>query len=153
MENTKRLTLSRVWAISELSNKKSPKYISFSEFNNMFKEISIEIEDMLLEGKSVALPAKMGTLRLKKFKPKKMLPNWKATKKLWESSPAMLAQRYIIEQDNSHTGGWRVKLHWNKFNCMWTHSGSIVCKRTRGFERRLASLLKTDSDLIEKIKD
>ena len=153
MNNDKRLTLKRVWQLSEMSDKKNPKYMSFNVFNNIFKEISIEIEDMLLEGKSVALPVKMGSLRLKKFKPLKELPDWKATKTLWKASPQMREQRYIVKQSNMHTGGWRVKLHWSKFNCAWTHSGSVVCKRTRGFERKLAWLLKTDSELIEKIQD
>lgn len=151
--NQQRLTPKRVWKLSTMSDRSSPIYMPFQKFNTIFKEISYEMEDMLLEGKSVYLPAKMGTLRLKKFKPKKLLPNWKATKNLWKASPQMKEEKFIVYQDNAHTSGWRVKLTWSKFNCNWTNSGLITCKRTRGFERKLAWLLKTDSELIDKIKD
>lgn len=153
MEAQQRLTPKRVWRLSNMSVCKHPKYMPFHKFNAVFKEITIEMEDMLLEGKSVYLPSKLGTLRLKKFKPKKLLPNWKATNRLWMMDKQMREERFIVYQDNAHTSGWRVKLTWSKFNCHWQNQGLVTCKRTRGFERKLAWLLKTDSELIEKIKD
>lgn len=149
-----RLTPKQVWKLSRLSDRKDKKrYIPFVEFNTIFKEIMIEIEDMLMEGRTVHLPKKMGALRFKKFKPKKKLPDWLATKKLWQASPDMKAQKFIVYQTNNHTLGWRVKLSWSKFNCDWKNQGLIVCKRTRGFERRLAWLLKTNNELIYTIKE
>ncbi len=148
-----RLTPKRVWALSEMSDRNSKKYMPFQKFNDIFREITYEMEDVLLEGKSIYLPAKMGALRLKKFKPKKLLPNWKATKNLWMNSEEMHNERFIVYQDNAHTSGWRVRLTWSKFNSNWTNSGLLTCKRTRGFERKLAWLLKTDSELIDKIQD
>jgi hypothetical protein len=149
----KRLTPRKVWDISVASDKKHKKYIPYAKFNAILKLITLEMDDMLLEGKSIYLPARMGALRLKKFKPKKLLPDWKATKKLWEVDETMREERFLIMQDNAHTSGWRVKLTWSKFNCDWTNKGLVVCKRTRGFERKLAWLLKTDSLLITKIKE
>lgn len=148
-----RLTPKRIWKLSRMSDRKGPKYIPFVEFNKIFKEIMIEIEDMLLEGRTIYLPKKMGALRFKKFKPKKKLPDWLATKNLWKANAQLKEEKFIVYQTNAHTSGWRVKLSWSKFNCNWFNQGMVVCKRTRGFERRLAWLLKTDSDLIDTIKE
>ncbi len=148
-----RLVPKAIWKISSLSDRNSKNYIPYAEYIKIMKEITIEIEDMLMEGNPIHLPAKMGVLRFKKFKPKKKLPDWQATKKLWKVNEEMKKQKYLIYQSNSHTLGWRVKLSWSKFNCDWKNQGLIVCKRTRGFERRLAWILKTNFNLINIIDE
>lgn len=153
INQTKRLTLKRLWKTSPISDRKSSSYLPFAYFNTIMQEVTLEIENMLLEGNNVYLPYDMGVLRLMKFKPKRLLPDYNATKILWRNNPEMKKQRFIVKQTNEHTNGWRVKLNWNKYNCKWKYSTAVIAKRTRGFERRLAWLLKTDSTMIDKYKE
>ena len=148
-----RVGLQELWKLSELSNRKNKdKFLAKSKYSIYIKALLQAIEILVNDGRTVVLPQRMGYIRLKKFIAKKKFPNWKMTNKLWEFDEEAKKKKKIVWLTNAHTSGYSVKMVWCNYTCQFKNKSMVVCKRTRGFQRRTASLLKKDSKLIDKIK-
>jgi len=148
-----RANLRTIWEVSEISNRKNKDtYLPYKTYLKYVRSINAAIEAILMQGKTISLPHRMGSFRLRKFMPNKRFPDWKMTKKLWKFDEKAGQEKKIIYLTNAHTSGYGVKFVWHSYNCQFQHKSMLCCKRTRGFQRRSAVILKQVSNLIDKIK-
>jgi len=79
------------------------------------------IANKLLDGASVVLPYKMGTIDVIGRKPKVKIvngeikglsPDWKSTLQLWKDDPEAKTEKRKLYHFNDHTGGIRYKFAW-----------------------------------------
>lgn len=93
-------------------------YLDIAERFNEF------IVDLLIDGQTVKLPERLGSLYIVGTKTKPRLdengnvqglsPNWKETYKLWNSNPKAKEDKVLVYHFNERTNGIRYKLHWEK---------------------------------------
>lgn len=104
------------------STKNPVKKQEFKDISNAFNKFLIE---KVIEGDTVKLPERLGTLRIvgRKVKPRinpetgdveGVSPDWKETRKLWERCPECKEKKQLVFHFNEHTDGIRYKFSWSK---------------------------------------
>ena len=114
---------------------------------NLFKNIVIDyfkhIQNEVIEkGKQFVLPARFGTISVRKFKAKPGLlqVDYKSSKELGK----------LILLLNDHSDGYRYKFYWDKKKLMIKNCTKYQMVYTRTNKRRLAQILKNkEKDYIE----
>lgn len=96
----------------------------------------------MLNGETIILPYGMGSLYLKKYKPKS-LPA--------ERNQSSL-QKKFIPQLNLHTDGYQIETKWNKKNIQLKNKGLYKFRFTRTNNRLLSKKLKSGEVNIYSIQ-
>jgi hypothetical protein len=129
-------------------------YSTYSKILNSFnKKVSMKIMEHAFD---FPIPFRLGTLRIKKYKPsikidkegnlkhKGLSPNWKATKELWEVDKNAKKSKKIVFHTNDHSDGYNYKWHFSNYrsNCANRSVYSFIPTRTN--KRILAQLIKNE---------
>jgi len=123
-----------------------------SDFNQMV------CEEIMYENFEFKLPARMGDVSIKKYKPKmefdengllitRSLPvDWKATNELWAENPEAKEAKKLVRFTNEHTKGYISKWYYGKASANYRFKSGYVFKASRANKREIAKILK-DEDL------
>lgn len=113
--------------------------------------------EQLLESKEISIPCKLGSLqiigkkrqaRLVDGEIKGLSPDWKETKKLWESCKECKEKKQLVYHFNEHTNSVRYKFFWSKKNVLIKNKGIYYFKPARGLKRNLAKLIKQGKEFL-----
>lgn len=102
-----------------------------------------EFKKALIEGMNVRLFSDIGNFSIikRKVNLKKLKPDWKETKKLWERNPQAKEDKKLIYHLNQHTKGYYYKILWVRGYIKNITSYSF--KPVRQFQRDLSHTVKT----------
>lgn len=104
----------------------------------------------VLEGETVTLPGRLGTLsiigtkRTIRYNEQGLAilpPDWNRTKKLRESDPEAKAQRKVVYCLNEHSGGISYKFFWSKLRVALENKSLYCLRLTRKHKRELNRLI------------
>lgn len=135
----------------KLYNVSSKLYLQIlSEFNEMLVQV------MLDENIDYKLPYNLGTIGIRKYKPKFKTENGKIianklpidpieTRKLWESNPDAKARKIYVRFNNKHSEGFVFKLYWAKSKALFKNKTIYTMSFKRSFKRMLAQRIKEKS--------
>lgn len=117
--------------------------ITEREFGLIIKAINKTLQDLLLEGKDVVLPNRMGRLEIRKYEAKMELKDnkivtslpvdWKRTIDLWEEDEESYKAKTLIRYE----GLERFTIYYNKEKAKYTNKGFYKFLPTRVFKKRL----------------
>jgi|VirMetMinimDraft_7_1064189.scaffolds.fasta_scaffold27790_3 hypothetical protein len=108
--------------------------------------------DKVLEGKSITLPSRMGTLEIVGRKTKirfdedgkiiGLAPDWVKTKELWDKNPQAKKEKKRVFHLNEDTGGYRFKFLWSKKNVLVENKTLYSLRLTRTNKRAVHENIK-----------
>lgn len=114
-------------------------YLKISAGYNKF------LMNKVLEGETVTLPAKFGTLAIVGRKQKirynengdvvGLAPDWVKTKALWNSNPKAKENRQRVFHTNEHSSMMRYRFHWSKARVLVTNKTLYALRMTRENKR------------------
>jgi len=113
----------------------------------------------LIEGEEVSLFERLGRLVIagRKTKPridpntgyvKGLAPDWKETKKLWESNPKAKEQKELVYYFNEHTNGVRYRLHWTKQKVYIRNKDFYMFRLTRDNKQEVHNAINKGREYI-----
>lgn len=147
---------------SRLIDKNSAYYLSYGQYISIIERFNILLRDkMLYESKEVHLPIRMGSLCIKKYKPKIKLKNnkvinlpidWKATNELWTSDEDSYNKRRFIRYTNEHSNGWIASVYWDKANCNATNKKKYSFEACRTFKLLINSIMTNEDSTIDYVE-
>jgi len=130
---------------------------SYSEYAKVLNAFNKKISEKIMkESFEFIIPYRLGNLRIKKYKPsikvdkngnlnyKRLNPNWKATKELWNKDKEAKNTKKIVFHTNDHSDGYNYKWHFSNYrsNCANRSVYSFIPTRTN--KRALAELIKDE---------
>lgn len=116
--------------------KKSKHDIPKDKFRKILKEFNeAMIKEIVLENYEFKLPYRLGTLGLRKFKPKLQLdkdnklinhnpPDFKKTRELWEKDPIAREKKILVRHLNKHTNGYIFEIRYFTKNALFKNKTS-----------------------------
>lgn len=113
----------------------------------------------VIQGETVTLPAKLGTLSItgtkKKLKYNKdgiplLPPNWGATKKLWKANPQAELQKKIVYCLNEETNGVVYKVNWSRNRVPIENKIYYALIMTRHNKRAIHQAIKSGKEYLIK---
>ena len=137
-------------------------------FSNILKDFNLELARLLLEENlEFRMPSNLGTVRMRKFKRKihfkedgtldtrYLCVDWQATKAFWvREYPGLdavelkkIKHKTRIFHLNEHTENHVIRLFWKKYGSAIVNKKIYSLLLTRTNKRRVAQLLKTDSNI------
>lgn len=148
--------------------KKDEGIADYLVFSNITSEFCGEVMKLIInEGYEFSMPARLGSLRIKKKPVKleldekgnidksKLSPDWSETRKLWneiyKDIPAEkikeIPNKKIIYNLNDHTDGYRFIFYWDKVVSNLPNQSAYRIKVTRDWNKYFATKLKEDKKL------
>ena len=145
--------------------RKNSDYKDYAKFRDIIKDFNSELTKMIIEeGVEFKMPARMGFLRIKKYKNKVMLKedgtidknnlsvDWDKTTKLWAKEyPGKsrkelkeIKDKKLIYHLNEHTDGYKYMLYWNKKGSNAINRSIYSIIFTFWNNRYFAKILKSD---------
>jgi hypothetical protein len=101
--------------------------ISKAKYSKVLGEINEKIFDaIIMENFQLIMPYSLGKKRIKKCKIRlklkangdldtsRLIPDWKATKNLWEKDEEAKVNKQLVYLTNAHTNGYKFHFFWNK---------------------------------------
>lgn len=123
----------------------NPYFISFDEYllitGDFYKDL---INKVIVYSRTVLLPNRMGSLVVKKKRPK--IINKSTVSIDWEATNKYGKQ---IRYSNDHTKGFKFRFNWNKFECMCVNRSLYRLVLSRANKRFLAKCIKEGTDYLE----
>lgn len=132
--------------------------VSYSEYSKVLNKFNKAITDAIMkDAYEFILPKRIGTIRIKKYKPKlrideegnlktKYLPvNWKATNELWETNPKAKEEKKRVYFLNNHSDGYRYIWYYSTYRSALNNKSLYRFIPTRTNKRDLAKLIKDDN--------
>ncbi len=126
---------------------------NYAKFSKILKTFNKKLVEHAHNADYLTLPYKLGDIYVKKYKPtykfkedgsidtfgQPGIVDFKATKELWEKYPELKHKQRVL-YDNSHTDGFKFKIHWRRGN---VKNVTIYNFRpARYFKRGLAEYLR-----------
>ena len=110
-------------------------------------------DEIMLDNFEFKLPARLGTLGIRKRKPKlrydeegnlvnTMPVDWKATKELWDEDPESKEQKKLVRHLNEHTQGYVPFWYYNARTATFKNKLAYKFVATRTVKRTLTKILK-----------
>lgn len=100
--------------------------------------------DKILDGEEVALPARLGSMKIvgtkrtlvfdSEGKPK-LPPDWVKTKELWANNPEAKAERKLVYHLNEETDGIVYRYHWSRVRVFMENKDIYALRMTRQNKR------------------
>lgn len=116
--------------------------------------------EKVINNVEVTLPARLGTLKIigrkqkisfdENNKVKGLTPNWKDTKKLWDSCEECKQKKQLVYNTNEHSGGVIYKFHWTKSRVLVSNKTLYSLKMTRINKRRVFKEIINGHEYISK---
>jgi hypothetical protein len=131
--------------------------ISQSVHSKILNEFNKEVSRLILEEAfEFLIPNRVGTLRIKKYRPKifnkdgdlrrgKLNPNWKKTNELWAKDPEAKASKTLVYHTNEHSDGYEYKWHFSNYRSTCANKSAYCFIPTRTNKRAITALV-TDED-------
>tara|TARA_R110000851_G_scaffold285370_1_gene439057 strand:+ start:220 stop:654 length:435 start_codon:yes stop_codon:yes gene_type:complete len=117
---------------------KSRHYQSKKMFTDVMTRFMELLSDHIMEGNTYKLPHRMGSIRVRKFKPtKKKAINWLLTKKFGKH----------IYHTNKHSGGMTGEWYWDKRGARLKNQTYYKMKATRENNRALSRKIKQENKI------
>lgn len=116
------------------------------------------MRNFFLKGE-LSMPERLGILQIvgKKVKIKiedggikGLAPDWKETKKLWETDDKAKSEKKLVYHFNEHTNGVRYKMHWYKSRVLVSNKTLYNLVFTRTNKRIMASLVQQGKEYLIK---
>ena len=147
---------------------KNVKYVDRSTYSRILREFYNEVMRLIIyENMDFIMPAKLGTLRVKKkpISPKidedgnldlrTLSVNWKKTNNLWrqqypDKTPEEIRDipdKHLIRELNEHSDGYRYLWYWDRVISNVKNQSCYKIDITRTHDRELAKAVKTVSNL------
>lgn len=123
--------------------------VSYREYVKAFKKAFSIISDLVLDNNEIILPARCGTLRIKKRKESIYPVDWKATNELREKDIDAREKKIKIRHLNEHTDGSVYKWHWGKFTSNIKNKTAYSFISTRTNNRKLNAILQQEDRKID----
>lgn len=105
-------------------SRKTDKPVQKSSYLKLIREYNKFLMDHVLDGHEVVFPHGLGSLQVSgkkieiKFTPEgrplNLPPDWRLTKKLWDSNEEAKKNKQLVYHSNPHTNGIRYKFIWFK---------------------------------------
>jgi hypothetical protein len=140
------------------ATKYSDYEVSYTKYSKVLNLFNQEVSRMILEESfEFIMPARLGTLRIRKYKPKirldeqgnlikkNLAPNWEATKELWNKNPKAKEEKKIVYHTNSHSEGYQYRWFYNAYRSNCKNKTAYLFKASRTNKRRLSSLIKDEN--------
>jgi hypothetical protein len=142
--------------------------LSRKAFMKILKETLPElVKLMIFENFEFSMPARLGTMRIKKklVEPKldengdldvrSLSVNYKKTKELWEElypdkTPEEIKEikdKPLVRELNEHTDGYRFIWYWDRLTCNIPNQSAYSIDMTRTYDRQLSNAAKTIKNL------
>ena len=113
-------------------------------------------DEIMLDNFEFKMPARMGTLSIRKRKPKlrfdeegklinTMPIDWKATNELWEEDPESKEKKKLVRHMNEHTNGYVPFWYYNPRTGTFRFKNAYKFNATRTVKRALSKVLKDDN--------
>lgn len=133
------------------------------EFLDIVTGYAKYIMDRLLDGDTVQLPERLGTLEFSGIKVKPRLdedgnikglsPDWKKTNELWNRCPECKEKKEFVYFFNEHSQGIRYKLRWSKKRVFVSNKEFYTFKLSFTNRKRFKdSILNGSEYLVETFK-
>lgn len=126
------------------------KPVSEKQFYTIIREVNKQLAKLLISGKEIKFPARMGTLELRK-KPSRIeiidgelvtnLPiNWDATLKLWHEDKEAYNEKVLVRYENEAT----FKILYDKSTANYNNKSFYDFRATRTIKKQISRLVKED---------
>jgi len=128
--------------------------VGWNKYRNIWKDIATELmEEVIITGYEWKLPCGLGTIRMKKYKPKlrfkegrldpKILHiDYNETRILWENDLDAREKKIKVYHLNSHSDGYKVVLDWLKPFTKTSKVRKFRFYPTRILESKVSEVLK-----------
>lgn len=128
--------------------------LSKAKYNEIISEANNLIGKMITdEGADFNLPFQLGTIGIRKYKPRvqlsvngelinKLPVNPMETRKLWDSNPEAKEKNIYVRYTNKHSNGFVFSLFYFKKKAIFKNKNAYVLICKRGLKRRLAKNIK-----------
>jgi hypothetical protein len=139
-----------------------PRHIVKEIYKRLFPEI---VKLMVFENLDYRLPARLGSLRIKKkevgprinqdgkLDTRGLSVNWKKTKQLWQkiypdktaNEISSIEGKPVVREMNEHSNGYRLIWFWDKSTCNVKNQSAYIINITRDNDKILSSAVKTNN--------
>ena len=122
--------------------------VPYKEYRAILKTFNkLLVTEVLYNSAEIIIPSNIGVIRIRKRKVNleninKLLPDWAATKKLWEDNPKAKEKKQLVYHLNEHRKGYKYKVYWDKRKSRVKNHTIYYFKPCRDFSRELAYVLK-----------
>jgi hypothetical protein len=129
-------------------------YSTYADILNKFNKAVVE--EILHNAFEFIMPCRLGTLRIKKYKPSvrvledgtlkgKLNPNWKATRKLWAKNEDAKKNKILVYHTNDHSDGYEYKWHFSNYRSTCENKSAYCFIPSRTNKRAIAALVKDEN--------
>jgi hypothetical protein len=132
--------------------------VSYSDYCKVLNKFNTDISTAIMESAyEFILPKRLGTVRIKKYKPKvrldeegKLLTNnlavdYKATNELWENNPEAKKAGKKVFHLNNHSDGYRYIWYYSTYRSNLPNKSLYRFIPTRTNKRELSKLIKNEN--------
>lgn len=108
----------------DMYKKNTSNPVSLQRYKQIIADYNKFMLNKVIQGDEIRLPCKMGSLMIrgrkqtircsKEGRPLGLAPDWRNTKKLWESDPDAKKRKQLVYYMNDHTDNIRYKFYWSK---------------------------------------
>lgn len=125
-------------------------------YSKVLNDFNREISRLILEEAfEFIIPNRIGTLRIKKYKPKifnkdgelkknKLNPNWKKTNELWAKDAEAKANKILVYHTNEHSDGYEYKWHFSNYRSICKNKSAYCFIPTRTNKRAITALVTNE---------
>lgn len=143
--------------VKEYNKEKGTSYraLNVNEYSKLNSDFNAFLLERLLEEGEIALPDKLGKLKItgKKQKIKikngrivSLPPDWKATKELWAKDEKAKKEKKLVYYFNENTNNIIYKVRWERFNVFVANKFHYDFVFARHAKRKLSTLIKSGKE-------
>lgn len=128
--------------------------LTSTEHSNILNAFNKELARLILEESfDYILPHRIGSMRIKKYKPTLLKDNgelnirhlnvdWKKTNEMWNNDPATKEAKKVVYYENTHSEGYNYRWYFSNYRSNCINKTAYCFKPSRTNKRRLAQLIK-----------
>lgn len=101
----------------EFKDRKHKFYVNKVTYSSVLKRFfEIIARELIVSGDEIVMPSRVGSLQIKKYKPKNKQIDFHTTNKVFgeRNKDKPLSEWKLVYFKNRHTNGYKVKLHWSR---------------------------------------
>jgi hypothetical protein len=129
-------------------------YSTYAKVLNEFNKAVVH--EILQSAFEYIMPCRLGTLRIKKYKPTikvlkngsikgKLKPDWKATKELWAKNEDAKKNKKLVYHTNDHSDGYEYKWHFSNYRSTCKNKSAYCFVPSRTNKRAITALVKDEN--------
>jgi hypothetical protein len=138
-------------------NKIVENAVERSVHSKVLNEFNKEVSRLMLEEAfEYVIPQRLGTLRIKKYKPQifdkdgnlkktNLNPDWKKTIELWARDTEAKAAKKLVYHTNEHSDGYEYKWHFSNYRSLCKNKSAYCFVPSRTNKRAITALVKNEN--------